>query len=155
MSLSEAIPILLRFDEKNLGQLEIGEHDSPLRLVAHTGFADEVGPFLFKMDDGYHQLGHYLCEDGFAGELEGKLVGYIRNIRVVGEMRGRGLGGQMLDAAVEAMRHAGVRRVFLHATPERGKSEDLVRFYERHGFAEFSEIGDKYAVMMKKLKKAT
>ena len=152
--MNHPIAEVLRFDEKNLGLLEIGQHDGPIRLVAHTGFAEEVGPFLFKMKRSYHGLGHYLSEGGYAGELEGKLVGYIRNIRIDKSLRGRGIGGAALDAATDAMGRAGIRIAFLHATPETAsKEQDLLRFYERHGFEEFDDVDDGHVIMLKKIRK--
>lgn len=140
--------IVVDFDPQELGWLQASAANNEARLVAHTGWAHEVAGFVLKLESrAYHELGHYLAEDGFAGELEGVLVGYIRTFKVSAALRGQGIGGEMLEASLAAMRRAGIQRVFLHASPERARMGDLLRFYETHGFKEFDEVSDGYPIL--------
>ncbi|WP_354639814.1 GNAT family N-acetyltransferase [Kitasatospora camelliae] len=81
-------------------------------------------------------------------ELDGRIVGFVRQVPptplatnghvrqiqglgVLPDVRGRGVGDALVDAACDAAREAGARRLTLrvlaHNTPAR-------RLYERHGF---------------------
>ena len=63
----------------------------------------------------------------------------IESMHVHPDVRSRGVGGRLLDAAVEAARLAGCYRVQLTSNAVR---TDAHRFYERHGF-EPSHVGFK------------
>jgi GNAT superfamily N-acetyltransferase len=71
--------------------------------------------------------------------LERELHGYVTNLFVLPEHRGRGGGSLLLDALLSECRTLGVDNVFLWPTP---KSRPL---YERHGF------GSGHAVMVREL----
>ncbi len=58
-------------------------------------------------------------------------VGEIHAIHVALEERGRGVGGQLLDAAVEALRGRGVRRAILWVVEDNVAAR---AFYERQGW---------------------
>lgn len=63
----------------------------------------------------------------------------IESVHVRADLRSEGIGGRLLDAAVEAARSAGCYRVQLTSNTARA---DAHRFYERHGFAP-SHVGFK------------
>jgi len=63
----------------------------------------------------------------------------IESLHVDAAWRGRGIGGQLVETAVERARAAGCYRVQL--TSNRARS-DAHRFYERHGFVP-SHVGYK------------
>lgn len=133
----------VKFDPRELGVIEVTAGGEPprARLVGHTGWAHEVAGWVLKLEDPcFHPLGEYLSDDGW-GDLDGVLVGYIRNLRVEPELRGRGLGSAMVARALEAMREGGIRRVFLHPSPDPPeRMGDLVRFYEELGFRDFDGV---------------
>ena len=88
--------------------------------------------------------------DVLVAELDGEVVGMcqlitfrhlqhrggrcaeIESMHVRPDLRGDGVGGVLLEAAVEAARAAGCYRVQLTSNAARA---DAHRFYERHGFA--------------------
>ena len=57
--------------------------------------------------------------------------GVVRNLYVVPERRGEGIGSRLLEAAETALAEAGVDRVALEAL---ASNDDGRRFYERHGY---------------------
>jgi len=63
----------------------------------------------------------------------------IESMHVMPELRGQGIGGVLLEAAVGLARSAGCYRVQLTSNAAR---TDAHRFYERHGFAP-SHVGFK------------
>jgi GNAT superfamily N-acetyltransferase len=122
----------------------------------------EVYAFDDEWDDIYlaavygtgNKVADYLNEQGFrllALHLPPrKRVGYISGMEVSEPARGRGIGSEMLTRALTALHDLGVREVYLHAQPEHGHLDDLLRFYERHGFTYiFDEL---YPVMVRKLR---
>ena len=60
----------------------------------------------------------------------------IRATAVDPAARGRGIGGALVDAAIERARHDGARSVALHTAPV---MVDAMRLYERHGFRRVPE----------------
>lgn len=69
----------------------------------------------------------------------GGRCGEVESMHVTPARRGTGIGGALLEAAVEAARAAGCYRVQLTSNAVR---TDAHRFYERHGFAP-SHVGFK------------
>jgi GNAT superfamily N-acetyltransferase len=72
----------------------------------------------------------------------GGLCGEIESMHVHPDVRSRGIGSQLLEAAMEAARRAGCYRVQLTSNALR---TDAHRFYVRHGF-EPSHVGFKRMV---------
>ena len=72
-------------------------------------------------------------------QRRGGLCAEIESMHVHPDFRGRGIGGQLLTAAVDAARRAGCYRVQLTSNIQRVEAH---RFYERHGF-EPSHVGFK------------
>ena len=60
--------------------------------------------------------------------------GYVGNLFVLPEYRGRGVGGQLIQAVVDKARDEGLARVVL------SPSEKSVSFYRRYGFREADEL---------------
>lgn len=77
-------------------------------------------------------------------------IAFLENFAVNPQMRGKGIGGTLLDAALEVLHEQGIRSVHGVASPE--FTQDfwaLVRLYERHGFSvveECSEPGSAWIV---------
>jgi GNAT superfamily N-acetyltransferase len=69
----------------------------------------------------------------------GGLCAEVESMHVHPKFRGRGIGKQLLDAAVDIARREGCYRVQLTSNRQR---TDAHRFYERHGFAA-SHVGFK------------
>ncbi len=124
--------------------------------------AGEINVFDDEWDDIYlaavygpsRVVADYLNEQGFrllALHLPSrKKIGYISGMEVAEEARGRGIGSEMMGLALAAMAKLGVSEVYLHAQPEYGRREDLMRFYQRHGFVYiFDEL---YPVMVRQLR---
>jgi [ribosomal protein S18]-alanine N-acetyltransferase len=68
-------------------------------------------------------------------QLEGatdQRYGYVVTLDVAPELRGMGLGGQLLTRAEQQVRAAGVRRMGLHVAVD---NDAAIRFYERLGYA--------------------
>jgi amino-acid N-acetyltransferase len=82
-----------------------------------------VGDFLVALDSG-RVMGCAALE--FYGPRHGGLA-EVRSLAVAPEVRGSGLGGRLLEAAVKDARRQGAGRVF---AVTRG-----AEFFERHGFA--------------------
>lgn len=63
--------------------------------------------------------------------FQGAWRGQIESVRIAADLRGRGLGGQMIDWAVESCRARGCRMVQLTSQLDR---VDAHRFYEKLGW---------------------
>lgn len=75
-------------------------------------------------------------------QRRGGLCAEIESMHVHPDFRGRGIGGQLLDAVVETAKRAGCYRVQLTSNLQRS---DAHRFYRRHGFMA-SHVGFKRMV---------
>jgi GNAT superfamily N-acetyltransferase len=124
------------------GALEEGNED-PTALGAYVAAlaeiqADRAGDVLVAEIDqvavGMCQLvifRHFQRRGGLCAELE--------SMHVHPEFRRKGIGGQLLEAAVDVARQAGCSRIQLTSNLQRG---DAHRFYERHEF-DASHLGFK------------
>ncbi len=99
-------------------------------------------------------------DDVLVAELDGEVVGVcelilfrrlqhrggrcaeLESVHVRSDLRGRGIGGKLLEAAVTRARQAGCYRVQLLSNTVR---TDAHRFYERHAFVA-SHVGFKRAL---------
>ncbi len=109
------------------------------KLNAHVGTGEEVAAVIYKLGPSYHGLADYLEANGYDAWPETARIGYVRRLRVDPNWRGRGVGSRLLDAAIESMRGAKVRQVFLHVVPEdRQRQQDLLAFYGRYGFGDYN-----------------
>ena len=75
-------------------------------------------------------------------QRRGGLCAEVESMHVHPDFRGRGIGEQLLNAAVDAAQQAGCYRVQLTSNRQRA---DAHRFYERHRFVP-SHIGFKRLV---------
>lgn len=69
-------------------------------------------------------------------------VAYIQSVFVSPTIRGRGVGHELVRKALEKFHDAGVRYVFLHAMPDPGWEEELLRFYGDFGFIRAEKCQD-------------
>jgi ribosomal protein S18 acetylase RimI-like enzyme len=86
---------------------------------------------------------------GLVWEEEGRLVGNLTtmrertgawslsNIAVLPEARGRGIGGALIDAAIERLRGMGVHSITLQV---RQDNELAIGMYERRGFVTYDRV---------------
>jgi ribosomal protein S18 acetylase RimI-like enzyme len=72
---------------------------------------------------GFYEQPHFMWATG--------RVGHVDSFYVLPEMRGRGVGRLLMDAAYDEMRRAGATAVALDVVAE---NEAARRFYERDGF---------------------
>jgi ribosomal protein S18 acetylase RimI-like enzyme len=56
----------------------------------------------------------------------------IEDLHVTRDARGSGVGGRLLDRALELAAESGVERALLYSASKR--LDDVIRFYRRHGF---------------------
>lgn len=54
--------------------------------------------------------------------------GQIGRMAVLKDFRGKGIGSQLLAAVIEQAKHAGYKRIFIHA------QISVIKFYQQHGF---------------------
>ena len=77
----------------------------------------------------------------------------VLNLAVRPETRKKGMGGVLLQAAVEELRHRGVTRIYLEV---RGSNTQAKSFYQNHGFAvtgvrpKYYREPDEAAILMEK-----
>lgn len=63
-------------------------------------------------------------------------VGFVSNVSVVPQYRGKGIAGEMVRRCIEHCRSAGMRRLDLEVDPS---NADAIRLYERNGFVRRGE----------------
>ncbi|MGE0622555.1 MAG: GNAT family N-acetyltransferase [Pseudomonadales bacterium] len=118
-------------------------HEDTLRAIRTEVFVEEQGVPRELEWDGEDDLCHHFLAITEAGQRVGcgRLMpsGQIGRMAVLKRERGKGIGAQILEAAVEAGKALGFRRLFLHAQKE------AVPFYRKAGFlpegGEFMEAG--------------
>jgi ribosomal protein S18 acetylase RimI-like enzyme len=140
--------------------------DVPLivRMLADDRLGGARETVSEPLPQGYYDAFDWIAADPnnrlLVAELDGKIVGtlqltFIRGlskvgagimvieaVRVAGELRGRGVGRQMIAGAIEIARERGCRSVELSTSQSR---VDAQRFYEQLGFAK-SHFGMKLAL---------
>ncbi len=121
------------------------------------GTPDEGDTDLAPYQQALTEIASSPGTDVLVAELDGRVVGVcqlitfrhlqhrggrcaeIESMHVTPELRGQGIGGTLVDAAIEVARSAGCYRVQLTSNLAR---PDAHRFYERHGFTP-SHVGFK------------
>ncbi|MDD3411790.1 MAG: GNAT family N-acetyltransferase [Eubacteriales bacterium] len=123
-----------------------GDYDALMELWLHT-----PGMGLNKQDDSPKGLAAYLrrnpatcfvAEEG--GRLMGEIMaghdgrrGMIHHTAVRQDAQGRGIGRALVDAALDALRAEGIRKVFLVAF---ARNEGGNAFWERMGFTARTDL---------------
>ena len=114
--------------------------DAP-ELVSIVAAAPGAAEWSVETYENFIESGECLS---FAHESEGRIIGFIvarrlgeeaevLNLAVRPETRKKGIGGTLLQAAVEELRHGGVTRIYLEV---RESNTQARSFYQNHGFAE-------------------
>ena len=60
--------------------------------------------------------------------------GQIGRMAVLRDFRGMGIGSRLLAAVIEQAKHAGHKKVFLHA------QVSVIKFYQQHGFTAYGDV---------------
>jgi predicted GNAT family N-acyltransferase len=114
-------------------------HAAPVRM---TVFVEEQRvPAELEMDDKDAGCVHAIAFDGERAVGTGRLLpdGHIGRMAVLKAFRGKGVGGEILEALVEAARRRGEREIVLSAQTH------ALAFYRAHGFeafgAQYEEAG--------------
>lgn len=119
------------------------------RVSARFGQSWDLAASLGPRDPEVGALARYL---GDAEEVYEPKVGYLYGLGVAAALRGRGLGGLLVETAVGTLRGLGVSLVFLHARPEDPRrADDLRAFYERLGFERLRAVADPWPVFRRAL----
>jgi ribosomal-protein-alanine N-acetyltransferase len=119
---------------------------------------------VFWPDSSVREVLQWEGAVALVSEIDGRMVGFligrqaadeaeILNLAVERGSRRKGEGGALLNAAVEAFRQYGVKRVFLEV---RESNQAGISFYKKHGFTEagrrvaYYRDPDEAAVVMEK-----
>lgn len=94
------------------------------QLRAHVG---EASVLASHYSDEFPKMARCIQRSGWP-------AAYIYVIEVTSKRRGRGVGSALLSAALLECWERGIRTVFLHASPEEGYEEELIKFYADRGF---------------------
>lgn len=111
---------------------EVAGHDwrwRKMRHIADDAARDHAGIFVLESDDG--EIVGFISTwcDREAG------IGYIANVVVAAEHRGRGLGRALLHAALERFRQAGLSHARIETLVQNDVGKGL---YESVGFREIA-----------------
>lgn len=117
-----------------------------IHSIRKTVFVQEQGvPADLEWDGKDRECTHVLAELVIGAKRDavgtGRLLpdGKIGRMAVLSKYRGKGIGGEILTALVEAARSRGLHEVYLHA------QSHAMAFYQRFGFVvegdEFQEAG--------------
>ena len=115
------------------------EHAAPIRTLVFV--EEQRVPAELEMDDKDAGCLHAIAFDGERAVGTGRLLpdGHIGRMAVLKAFRGKGVGGEILEALVDAARRRGEREIVLSAQTH------ALAFYRAHGFeafgAEYEEAG--------------
>ena len=125
------------------------EHAEPIRF---TVFVEEQGvPRDIELDEMDPRCIHAVAFEGSKAVATGRLLpdGHIGRMAVLKQWRGRGIGGQILNALMDEARARGHREAVLSAQVH------ATAFYRAHGFveegAEYLEAGIAHRDMRRRL----
>ena len=97
--------------------------------MLHVAKGEALAPaYLLKLDGTV--IGYFILSLGYSPENGGK-DGFIDDLYIAGEWRGRGLGRAALGLAIDAARHHGARVLLLEVEPD---NQRAYRLYETAGF---------------------
>jgi predicted GNAT family N-acyltransferase len=114
-------------------------HAAPVRMVVFV--EEQRVPAELEMDERDAACLHAIAFDGERAVGTGRLLpdGHIGRMAVLKAFRGKGVGGEILEALVGAARRRGERETVLSAQTH------ALAFYRAHGFeafgAEYEEAG--------------
>lgn len=129
--------------ETHVIQADWPSHAETLRDIRGKVFVEEQGVPQDLEWDGQDDTAHHFLAINAAGQRLGccRLLpsGQIGRLAVLPDQRRKGIGRQLLDAAIDQAKTLGLSRVFLHA------QVDALEFYREAGFLpegdEFLEAG--------------
>ena len=129
----------------NIRNMEIADYEGVLALWKAT-----PGMGLNDFDDSPDGIAKYLrptrtsCFVAEDGDIVGAILsghdgrrGFIYHTAVREDLRGRGVGSALLDAAIAALKKEGIRKVALVVF---GKNAGGNAFWERRGFAQRPDL---------------
>lgn len=125
--------VQLLYDDPN-GRLREDPREplAPSYIAAFTAIdADPNQELIVAESDGGGIVGTMQLSYLAGIAIRGSRRGQIESVRIAGDLRGQGLGGRMIDWAVERCRARGCRMVQLTSQLDR---TDAHRFYERLGW---------------------
>lgn len=108
------------------------------RLGKYAVWLAEPGAFALLASGGDRAIGFAVVtvSGGYDGWEGPERLGEVRDIAVVPESRGRGVGSRLLETAAAELAGAGVPRYRLTVL---SANRDAIRFYERHGLQVVSQ----------------
>ncbi|HKK29550.1 MAG TPA: GNAT family N-acetyltransferase [Alphaproteobacteria bacterium] len=126
-----ALVALLADDALGQGREDSGEPLNPRYLAAFNALKADANQLLVAAERAGEVIGVFQLS--FIPGLShcGSWRGQIESVRVAASERGSGLGGQLMDWAIEECRRRGCHLVQLTSDKARA---DAHRFYERLGF---------------------
>jgi predicted GNAT family N-acyltransferase len=106
-------------------------HAAPIRTAVFV--EEQRVPAELEMDDKDARCVHAVAFDGERAIGTGRLLpdGHIGRMAVLKAFRGKGVGGEILEALVGAARRRGEREIVLSAQTH------ALAFYRAHGFEAF------------------
>jgi ribosomal protein S18 acetylase RimI-like enzyme len=108
----------------------------PLDYLHRLGLdRDDGGHFLLGSWHDTELLGAIGCER--EARLKVRHVGHVIGMMVRAEVRGRGIGAQLLEACIAEARHAGLEMLTLSVT---AGNASAIRLYERHRFVAYGNL---------------
>lgn len=112
--------------------------------VEHPSTRSLIYGFMGRNEDMVASFEQILFRKLAAGvRRSGADAGYIQTISVPARWQSQGIGSSLLTAALQVMEKSGIHEVYLDAYPaEARRFEDLVCFYERHGFRAAPDCAD-------------
>ncbi len=101
------------------------------------GFVGASADMAIRMERVlFWNLGRQIRESGLP-------TGWIQQVEVPERWQGQGIGSSLIEEAIRTMEAAGIQEVYLDACPaDRNRFNDLVSFYERHGFLAAPDCGE-------------
>jgi ribosomal protein S18 acetylase RimI-like enzyme len=110
-----------------------------LRRERYVRWLAEPGAFVLVAERDGRAVGYALVVvvDGYDGWASGAQLGEVRDLAVLPELRGRGVGGALMDAVERELANAGIRECRLMVL---AGNEDAERFYRRRGMAPVTQV---------------
>ena len=146
-------------DYKRLRDAMLTAHPEAFTSDADSEADKEPLDYLQRLGLDRHDGGHFLLGAWRGARLVGAIgceretrlkvrhIGHIIGMMVRAEMRGRGIGAELLEACIAEARHAGLEMLTLSVT---GGNASAISLYERHRFVAYGnlrgaiKVGTKY-----------